>query len=40
MSGIYGVLDEAAAFVKKLEKDEHDRLMAKKEDVVLEAGGV
>jgi hypothetical protein len=23
MSGIYGVLDEAAAFVKKLEKDEH-----------------
>jgi hypothetical protein len=35
--GIYGVLDEAIAFGKKLQKDEHDRLMSKKEDVVLEA---
>jgi hypothetical protein len=34
--GIYGVLDEAIAFGKKLQKDEHDRLMSKKEDVVLE----
>jgi hypothetical protein len=37
MSGIYGVLDQAIAFEKKLQKDEHDRLMSKKEDVVLEA---
>jgi hypothetical protein len=37
MSGIYGVLDQAIAFEKKLQKDEHDRLMSKKEDVVLVA---
>jgi hypothetical protein len=37
MSGIYGVLDQAIAFEKKLQNDEHDRLMSKKEDVVLEA---
>jgi hypothetical protein len=35
MSGIYGVLDQAIAFEKKLQKDEHDRLMARKEDVKM-----
>jgi hypothetical protein len=34
MSGIYGVLDQAIAFEKKLQKDEHDRLMPKKEDSI------
>jgi hypothetical protein len=31
------ILDEAIGFQKKLERDTHDRLMSKKEDVILES---
>jgi hypothetical protein len=34
---LYNILDEAIGFQKKLERDTHDRLMSKKEDVILES---
>jgi hypothetical protein len=32
---LYNILDEAIGFQKKLERDTHDRLMSKKEDVII-----
>lgn len=34
---LYNILDESIAFQKKLERDTHNRLMSKKEDVILES---
>jgi predicted RNA methylase len=37
MLSLYNILDESIAFQKKLERDTHNRLMSKKEDIILES---